>query len=218
MVPVILLSDGFLANGSEPWKMPAMSELPPVNPPAAKDANQFQAYKRDKDYLFREWATPGMAGFEHIIGGLEKNTSGSVSYDTETHQENVIIREKKVQKVADVIPLLQTTGDSGGDILVAGWGGTYGHLVSAVHELRQKGKDISLAHFNYINPLPSNTKEIFEKFNKIIVCELNTGQFLSYLRSRLPGFNYYRLNKVNGLPFTVDEITEGINKIAEDKS
>jgi len=218
MVPVIFLSDGFLANGSEPWKIPALSDMPSINPPVAKNVSGFQAYRRDKNYLFREWAIPGMAGFEHLIGGLEKNITGSVSYEPETHQENVLIREKKIEKIADVIPLLETTGDKEGDILVVGWGGTYGHLVSAVHELRQDGKNISLAHFNYIKPLPPNTKEIFEKFKKIIVCELNTGQFVSYLRSQLPGFSYYQFNKVNGLPFTVDEIIQGINKLTEDRS
>lgn len=216
MVPVILLSDGFLANGSEPWKIPLLSEMPPITPPIAKNASEFQAYKRDKNSLVREWAIPGMAGFEHRIGGLEKNITGTVSYDTETHQKNVLIREEKVQKIANDIPLLEVTGDSEGDILVTGWGGTYGHLISAVHYLRQEGKSISLAHFNYINPLPANTKAVFGKFKKIIVCELNMGQFYNYLKSRLPGFNYYQYNKVNGLPFAVDEIIQGINKLDED--
>ena len=217
MVPVILLSDGFLANGSEPWKIPILSDMPSINPRIAKNASEFQAYKRDKNFLFREWAIPGMTGFEHLIGGLEKTISGSVSYDPEIHQQNILIREKKIEKIADVIPPLDLNGDTEGDILVVGWGGTYGHLVSAVHELRQKGKNISLAHFNYIKPLPSNTKAIFEKFKMIIVCELNLGQFVNYLRSQLPGFNYYQFNKVNGLPFTVDEIIQGINKITEDE-
>ena len=158
-----------------------------------------------------------MTGFEHLIGGLEKTISGSVSYDPEIHQQNILIREKKIEKIAGVIPPLDIYGDTEGDILVVGWGGTYGHLVSAVHELRQKGKNISLAHFNYIKPLPSNTKAIFEKFKMIIVCELNLGQFVNYLRSQLTGFNYYQFNKVNGLPFTVDEIIQGINKITEDE-
>jgi 2-oxoglutarate ferredoxin oxidoreductase subunit alpha len=216
MVPVILLTDGFLGNGSEPWKIPKVDELPPIIPRIAKDASTFQAYKRDENILARDWAFPGMKDFEHRIGGLEKNVTGTVSHDPENHQRNTEIREEKVQQVVDLVPDLETCGDEDGDVLVVGWGGTYGHLISTVRELRQEGKNVSLAHFNYIKPLPANTREIFSRFKKIIVCELNMGQFASYLRDKVPGFNYHQFNKVKGLPFTVFELKQGINKLLED--
>jgi len=216
MVPVILLTDGFLGNGSEPWKVPKVAELPSITPRIAKDASTFKAYKRDEKILARDWAFPGMKDFEHLIGGLEKNVSGSVSHDPENHQRNTDIREEKVQQVVDLVPDLETCGDEDGDVLVVGWGGTYGHLISTVRELREEGKNVSLAHFNYIKPLPANTREVFSKFKKIIVCELNMGQFASYLRNKVPGFNYHQFNKVKGLPFTVFELKQGINKLLEE--
>jgi 2-oxoglutarate ferredoxin oxidoreductase subunit alpha len=157
-----------------------------------------------------------MAGFEHRIGGLEKNETGTVSHDPENHQINSEIREEKVQRVVDMIPDLEICGDDEGDVLVVGWGGTYGHMISTVRALRKEGKKVSLAHFNYIKPLPKNTEEVFKKFKKIIVCELNLGQFASYLRDKLPGFVYHQNNKVKGLPFTVDELKQGVYKLLED--
>lgn len=216
MVPVILLTDGFLGNGSEPWKLPKVAELPPITPRIAKDASTFKAYNRDEKILARDWAFPGMKGFEHLIGGLEKNVTGTVSHDPENHQRNTEIREEKVQQVVDLVPDLEPCGDEDGDVLVVGWGGTYGHLISTVRELREEGKNVSLAHFNYIKPLPANTREVFSKFKKIIVCELNMGQFASYLRDKVPGFNYHQFNKVKGLPFTVFELKQGVNKLLEE--
>ena len=216
MVPVLLLTDGFLGNGSEPWKVPKMSELPDITPRIAKDADSFKAYKRDPEILARDWAFPGMPGFEHRIGGLEKNISGTVSHDPENHQINCEIREEKVQRCIDMVPDLEVDGDEDGNVLVVGWGGTYGHLISTVRELREEGKNVSLAHFNYIKPLPKNTAEVFSCFKKIIVCELNLGQFASYLRDKVPGFTYHQANKVKGLPFTVIELKEEINKLLED--
>ena len=216
MVPVILLTDGFLGNGSEPWKIPKMEEMPSITPRIAKNPDRFRAYQRDEKILARDWAYPGMKGFEHRIGGLEKNETGTVSHDPEIHQKNTEIREGKVQRVVDLVPDLEVCGDDEGEVLVVGWGGTYGHLISAVRELRQEGKDVSLAQFNYIKPLPDNTKEVFSKFKKIIVCELNLGQFASYLRDKIPGFEYKQINKVKGLPFTVAELKDGINKLLEE--
>lgn len=217
MVPVVLLTDGFLGNGSEPWKIPVMAEMPTITPRIAKDAEEFKAYRRVDETLAREWAFPGMKGYEHRIGGLEKNEVGTVSHDPENHQVNTEIREGKVQRVVDLVPDLEICGDDdGGEILVVGWGGTYGHLISTVRELRREGKDVSLAHFNYIKPLPKNTSEVFGKFKKIIVCELNMGQFAGYLRDKVPGFTYYQANKVKGLPFTVSELKESINQLLED--
>lgn len=217
MVPVVLLTDGFLGNGSEPWKIPTMAELPSITPRIAKTADGFQPYARDNETLAREWAFPGMKGFEHRVGGLEKNIAGTVSHDPENHQKNSEDREEKVQRVVDLIPDLELCGDEdGGEVLVVGWGGTYGHLASAVRELRLNGKNVSLAHFNYIKPLPKNTKEVFSKFKKIIVCELNLGQFVAYLRDQLPEFTYYQANKVKGLPFTVSELKESVTKLLEE--
>jgi 2-oxoglutarate/2-oxoacid ferredoxin oxidoreductase subunit alpha len=216
MVPVILLTDGFLGNGSEPWRIPDMAELPSITPRIAKDAASFKAYQRDEDLLVREWAFPGMPGFEHRIGGLEKNISGTVSHDPENHQKNSEIREDKVQRTVDLVPDIEICGDEDGDVLVVGWGGTYGHLISAVRDLRKEGKNVSLAHFNYIKPLPKNTAAVFKKFKKVIVCELNLGQFASYLRDKVPGFKYHQLNKVKGLPFMLNEIKEGVNKLLEE--
>lgn len=216
MIPVILLTDGFLGNGSEPWRIPKMADLPSITPRIAKDSTQFKAFKRDIDTLAREWAFPGMAGFEHRIGGLEKNLTGSVSHDPENHQLNTEIREAKVQKVVDMVPDIEVFGENEGDVLVTGWGGTYGHLVSAVRELRGEGKKVSMAHFNYIKPLPANTEKVFRNFKKILVCELNMGQFASYLRDKIPGFRYDQCNKVKGLPFTVSEIKQGVYKLLEE--
>lgn len=215
MLPVILLTDGFLGNGSEPWKIPKMSELPEIKPPFAKDPANFQAYKRDKFTLAREWAFPGMAGFEHRIGGLEKNITGTVSHDPDNHQVNSEIREEKVQRCVDMVPELEVCGDEDGDVLVVGWGGTYGHLISAVRELRKEGKNVSLAHFNYIKPLPENTEEVLGKFKKILVCELNLGQFANYLRQQMPAYTYYQANKVKGLPFNVHEIKQSVINLLE---
>ncbi len=213
MVPVILLTDGFLGNGSEPWKVPVMAELPAITPRFAKNTETFKPYGRDAATLAREWAIPGMPGFEHRIGGLEKNAAGTVSHDPENHQVNSDIREQKVQRVVDLVPDLEVCGDDDGDVLVVGWGGTYGHLISAVRELREEGKNVTLAHFNYIKPLPKNTATVFGEFKKIIVCELNLGQFASYLRNELPQFSYHQLNKLKGLPFTVNEVKESVNKL-----
>ncbi len=217
MVPVILLTDGFLGNGSEPFRIPKVSELPPIVPRFAKDASNYNAYQRDENTLARDWAIPGIPGFEHRIGGLEKNITGTVSHDPENHHANTLIREEKVQKVVDLVPDIEVCGDEDGDVLVVGWGGTYGHLISTVRELRKEGKKVSLAHFNYIKPLPKNTVQVFEKFKKIIVCELNLGQFASYLRDKVPGFHYYQYNKVKGLPFTIKELKESINSLLEEK-
>ena len=216
MVPVILLTDGFLGNGSEPWKIPAMAELPEIKPRFAQNPETFKAYARDPETLAREWAIPGTPGFEHRIGGLEKNVAGNVSHDPDNHQVNSEIREAKVQRVVDLVPDLEVFGDEEGDVLLVGWGGTYGHMISAARELRQEGKNVSLAHFNYIKPLPKNTAEVFSKFKKIIVGELNLGQFAGYLRNMVPQFTYHQVNKLKGLPFTVNELKQSVYKLLEE--
>jgi 2-oxoglutarate/2-oxoacid ferredoxin oxidoreductase subunit alpha len=215
MVPVILLTDGFLGNGSEPWRVPKMDELPSIKPRIAKNPEIFKPYNRDPETYAREWAVPGMEGFQHRIGGLEKNAAGAVSHDPENHHVNTQIRAAKVDKVVEIIPDLEVIGEEKGDLLVVGWGGTYGHMISSVIAMQEAGKKVSLAHFNYIKPLPKNTSEVFSKFSKIVVCELNMGQFASYLRDKVPGNHYYQVNKVKGLPFSVHELVENFEKILE---
>jgi 2-oxoglutarate ferredoxin oxidoreductase subunit alpha len=218
MTPVVLLTDSYLANGTEPWKIPVMSDLPKIVPPYADRSDlPFFPYKRDKEKLARKWAIPGTPELEHRIGGLEKTVKGTVSYIPENHEHMVSLRAAKVQKVADEIPDLTPFGPESGDLLVVGWGGSYGYLVTAVRELQSEGYKTSLVNFNYINPLPKNTGEIFSRFRKIIVCELNSGQFANYLRIKHQSFKYEQINKIQGLPFTVKEIKEQCIKILEDK-
>ena len=215
MTPVILLTDGFLANGAQPWLIPSMAKLPEIKLRIAKEGDDYHPYARDPETLARTWALPGTKGLEHRIGGLEKmNITGNISYVPENHQVMTDLRAEKVERIANDIPLQEVYGNpDGGEVLVVGWGGTYGHLYSAVKELRKEGKDVSLTHFNYINPLPRNTKEIFARYKKIIVCELNLGQFASYLRSKCPGFEFLQCNKVAGLPFTVAEVKEKVGQL-----
>ena len=212
MTPVVLLTDGFLGNGAQPWKIPSLKDYPSITPRVAKEGDDYKPYARDPETLARMWALPGTKGLEHRIGGLEKvNVTGEISYVPENHQIMTDLRDAKVAKIADSIPQQEIFGNQdGGDLLVVGWGGTYGHLYSVVRELREAGKDVSLAHFNFINPLPKNTDEVLGKFKKIIVCELNLGQFAQYLRAKFPHYTYYQYNKVAGLPFTVVELKEKI--------
>jgi len=218
MTPVILLTDGFLANGSEPWRIPSMKDLPKINPPFAdKKEIPFLPYKRDCETLARSWAIPGTPGMEHRIGGLEKTLKGTVSYIPENHEMMVNFRADKVARVADKIPELKVWGEESGDLLVVGWGGTRGYLMTAVRELQSEGYKVGLAHFNYINPMPKNVKEIFAKFKKIVVAELNMGQFADYLRMKHHEFSYAQINKVQGLPFTINELKEKCIKLLEEK-
>jgi len=218
MTPVILLTDGYLANGSEPWRIPNTDSLPHINPPFAdKKELPFMPYKRNCDTLARSWAVPGTPGLEHRIGGLEKTLKGTVSYIPENHEMMVNFRADKVARVVSKIPPLGVIGEESGDLLVVGWGGTKGYLLTAVRELQNEGYKVGLAHFNYINPLPGNVNEIFSRFRKIVVAELNTGQFADYLRQKHQNFRYEQINKVQGLPFTINEIKEKCIKLLEEK-
>ena len=210
MTPVLLLSEGFLGNGSEPWLIPSMKDYPKIVPPFIQQNTEYKPYERDPETLVRKWAVPGMAGCEHRVGGLEKNHNGVLSSDPQNHAIMVAERAMKVEKVAEDIPLQQVYGSESGKLLVVGWGGTYGHLLSAVQQAREEGLDVSLANFDYILPLPKNTEEIFSRFEHILVCELNNGHFVNYLRGRLPQFSYSQYNKVQGQPFLVQEIVAAI--------
>ena len=214
MMPVILMSEGFIANGSEPWKIPSMADYPAIKPPFIEECEGgFKPFERDPQTFVRKWAVPGKKGLNHRVGGLEKNPAGLISSDPENHAMMVAARAEKIARVADCIPAQKVIGDSEGDVLVVGWGGTFGHLFTAVNELSAQGHKVSLAHFDYINPLPKNTAEIFAKFKKIIVCELNSGHFADYLRAKLPQFSYLQYNKVQGQPFIVKEVVDAIKKI-----
>ncbi|HHJ09630.1 MAG TPA: 2-oxoacid:acceptor oxidoreductase subunit alpha [Bacteroidetes bacterium] len=217
MTPVVLMTDGFLANGSEPWRIPKMSEMPEIKTRKVPEgADDYQPYKRDPETLARGWAIPGTPGLEHRIGGLEKDEiTGNVSYDPVNHQMMTNIRAEKIKQIVKNIPELEAEGEQEGDVLLVGWGSTYGHLKSAQEELDKDGKKVGLAHFNYINPLPGNVTDVFGKYKKILVCELNMGQFANYLRMNYPQFDYHQLNKVQGLPFTLAEIKEAVNNLLE---
>ncbi|MCA0152114.1 2-oxoacid:acceptor oxidoreductase subunit alpha [Winogradskyella vincentii] len=216
MTPVILLTDGYIANGSEPWKIKQVSEMPEIkNHKITEVSENWQPYDRDKNTLARNWAVPGTFGLEHRIGGLEKDKiTGNVSYVPENHEFMTKTRAEKIKRVQNYIPDLKTEFVESGDLLVIGWGGTYGSLYSAVKQMHEEGNDkIGYAHFNYINPLPKNTEEIFSKFEKIVVCELNNGQFVHILRMNFNKFNISQFNKIQGLPFGNTELINKFNQL-----
>ncbi|NPA35592.1 MAG: 2-oxoacid:acceptor oxidoreductase subunit alpha [Chlorobi bacterium] len=219
MTPVILLTDGFLGNGTQPWKIPDLSDFPKINVPVVDEnmREEWKPYIRDPEKLSRYWAYPGMKGFAHRIGGLEKDyITGAVSHDPINHQRMVDVRQAKVDKVVDYIPELEIIGEEDADLLIIGWGGTFGHLYTAYEELTNEGHKVALAHFNYIQPLPKNTSDILSKFDKKVVCELNMGQFANYLRMNFEGITLKQYNKVQGLPFTVKELKEHFIKLLEE--
>ena len=219
MTPVILLTDGFIANGSQPWRIPQMSDYPAICPPIVEphpEGEAFMPYTRDARHV-RGWAFPGKAGLEHRIGGLEKDhLKGCISYDPSNHQEMVRTRAAKVAAVVEDLPRQEVFGETQGDLLVIGWGGTRGHLQSAVEALQEEGKRISLCHLNYINPLPDGVREILQGFRRIVVCELNEGQMAGYLRQHFQEFRFEQYNKCEGLPFTTVELTSEFNRLLEE--
>ncbi|MBN1158574.1 MAG: 2-oxoacid:acceptor oxidoreductase subunit alpha [Bacteroidales bacterium] len=215
MTPVILLSDGYLANGSELWHIPEISELPKIKVPRIKDNDpSFKPYNRDPETLSRFWAVPGQEGLRHHIGGLEKaDVTGEISYDPFNHEIMTLLRRDKLDKVVYYIPRQEVIGQPEGDLLVIGWGGTFGALYTAVQEMQEEGHSISLVQLNYINPLPYNIPDILGRFKNIVVCELNLGQLATYLRSKLPHFHYLQFNKVQGLPFLISELKHKFEEI-----
>ncbi len=219
MTPVILLTDGFLGNGTQPWRIKFAEDMPAiVSRKVTTRINDNTPFVREQKTLARNWAVPGTPDLMHRIGSLEKDfVTGQASHVPENHEKMVKLREEKVQRVANVIPQLSVMGEESGDLLVVGWGGTFGHLSSAVKTMQKKGFKVSLAHFNYIKPLPKNTAEIFSRYKTIVVCELNLGQFANYLRSTLQQFNYQTYNKIQGLPFTEVELVNEFKTILEEK-
>ena len=226
MCPVFLLSDGYLANGSEPWKLPDSTKLPKIeithptgpnsdgwNGPGHEvgegAASKYLPYKRDK-YLSRPWAIPGTPGLEHRIGGIEKqDTTGNINYEPANHEHMVHTRWQKIENIALTIPDLEVTGDADAELLLIGWGGTYGSIFTAVERAQRKGLKVASAHLRYLNPMPKNTEAVLKRFKKVLVPELNTGQLCWLLRAKYL-VDAKGLNKVQGRPFLISEIEEGI--------
>jgi 2-oxoglutarate ferredoxin oxidoreductase subunit alpha len=215
MTPVVLLTDGFLANGAEPWRLPDLEALGRIEAPFRTDPEGFQPYARDPKTLVRPWAVPGTTGLEHRVGGLEKaEGSGNVSYDSVNHERMIHIREQKVDAVADDIPLAEPTGDSQGKLLVLGWGSTFGAINGAVRRARAKGLDVSMVHLRHLNPFPRNLEELMKRFDRILVPENNTGQLAFLIQGRFLQ-EVTRLNKCQGQPFKESEILDAITEIVQ---
>ncbi len=215
LTPVILLTDAYVANGSAAWKLPSLDELPAIRPHYVTEAQKgnYTPYERDPQSLVRYWAISGQEGYTHIIGGLEKDgATGAISTEPENHDRMCRLRAEKVARIP--VPDVEVAGDADdAELLVVGFGGTYGHLYSAMEELRQKGHKVALAHFEYINPLPANTAEVLRRYPRVVVAEQNLGQFAAYLRSKVDGFVPSQFNQVKGQPFVVAELVKAFEEI-----
>lgn len=224
MTPVILLTDAFIANGSAAWRIPDyMNDFPDIKPNYVSNYHGeavWKPYRRNKETFVRYWATPGMEGFAHRIGGLEKDyDTSSISTDPKNHQKMVETRQAKIDKIADFIPEVEVKGDKDdADLLIVGWGGTSGHLHEVMDTMRRNGQKVALAHFRFINPLPKNTAEVLKRYPKVVVAEQNKGQFANYLRSKIDDFTPYRFNRVKGQPFIVSRLVEEFTHIIEEKN
>jgi 2-oxoglutarate ferredoxin oxidoreductase subunit alpha len=213
MTPVIYLTDGYLANGAEPWLLPDVDKLPRFDVKFRTDPAGFKVYKRAPETLAREWVRPGTPGLEHRIGGLEKDfLTGNVSYDPMNHEAMVRVRAAKVAGIANDIPLQEINGAPEGDLLVVGWGGTYGALTQAVNQCRARGVKVSSVHLRHLNPFPRNLGEILSRFKHVLVPELNLGQLVKILRTNY-GIDAQGYNKVQGKPFKVTEIIHAIEEV-----
>ena len=215
MTPVVLITDAFIANGSAAWKLPKLEEYPAIVPPFVKPEMKgtWTPYQRNEENNVRYWAVPGTEGFMHILGGLEKdNKTGAISTDPENHHLMTVLRQEKIAKIQ--VPDVEVEGDKDdAELLIVGFGGTYGHLHAAMDEMRAAGKKVAMAHFKYINPLPKNTEEVLKKYKKVVVAEQNMGQFAGYLRMKIDGFVPYQYNEVKGQPFVVTELAEAFTEI-----
>ncbi len=206
MTPVFYLSDGYIANGAEPWKIPQLSDLPPMKQVLRQDPTGFLPYERDEQTLARPWAVPGTPGLAHRIGGLEKqHRTGNVSYDPANHDFMVRLRAEKIARIANFIPDLAVEGDPEGDLLVLGWGGTYGAIATATEELRRQGYRVSNAHLRYLNPFPRNLGDVLKRFKRVAVAELNLGQLNLLIRGMFL-VDSVSINKVAGKPFKISEL------------
>ena len=214
MTPVVLLTDAFVANGSAAWKLPKLADYPVINPPfvPAELKGTWTPYQRNEEGV-RYWALPGTEGFTHILGGLEKdNATGAISTNPENHHLMTLLRQQKIDNIQ--VPDVVVEGDKDdAELLIVGFGGTYGHLHAAMDEMRAAGKKVALAHFKYINPLPKNTAEVVKKYPKVVVAEQNMGQFAGYLRMKIDGFVPAQYNEVKGQPFVVNELVAAFTEI-----
>jgi 2-oxoglutarate ferredoxin oxidoreductase subunit alpha len=213
--PVVLLTDAFIANGSSSMLVPDVDKMPAINIPIAPESAKgaYKPYSRDPETFVRWKAIPGTEGFTHRLGGLEKNESGAISTDPNVHQTQVNNRQAKIDYIANCIPELEVTGDTDADTLIVGWGGTYGHISAAVEECRAAGMKLAQTHFTYINPLPKNTAEVLKRYKKILVCELNNGQFAGLLRMKIDGLSVRQYNEVKGQPFQIASLVEAIKAL-----
>lgn len=213
MTPVLVLTDGYLSLGAEPWRVPETSSLPKLTAAFRRDPEGFAPYRRDPETLARPWAIPGTPGLEHRIGGLEKDfITGNISYDPVNHQKMTEVRAKKVANIANDIPDLRVTGDEQGDLLVLGWGSTYGFIAAAVEEARAKGLNVSHAHFRHLNPWPKNTGEVLRRFRRVLIPEMNSGQLFQLMRKDFL-LDAVPLTKMQGKPFRVSEIVAKIDEL-----
>ncbi len=216
MTPVLVLSDGYLANGAEPWKIPDVDQLPRIQPNVAHPGEPYQPYRRDEKTLARKWATPGTAGFEHRIGGLEKeNGTGNVSYEPENHQLMTDLRAAKVAKVGEAVKEPDIYGDPQGDVLIVSWGSTFGTVLTVVDELRQEGASVSFYHLRWVNPLPKKLDNYIKNFKKVIIPELNTGQLSMLLRARYL-VDIVSYGQMKGQPILVHKLKEKIAELIEE--
>ena len=217
LTPVVLLTDAYVANGSAAWKLPHIDNLPEIRPHYAtpEQKGNYSPYKRDPENGARYWAIPGQEGYTHILGGLEKDSdTGAISTDPDNHDKMCRLRAEKVARIN--VPDVEVLGDADdADLLIVGFGGTFGHLYSAMDEMRRAGRKVALAHFSYINPLPKNTAEVMNKYKKVVVAEQNLGQFAGYLRMMVDGFAPYQFNEVKGQPFVVAELVKAFNNILD---
>ena len=222
MTPVVLLTDGYIANGSSSWKIPSMSDYPEIKPNYVQNYNEeknWTPYVRNEKTKARYWATPGMPNYAHRVGGLEKDyLTGVISSDGDNHQLMTDTRQAKVDNIANYIPELEVMGDNDAETLIVGWGGTFGHLLEAYRDIKDQGYKIAFTQFKFIAPLPKNTSEVLKRYSRIIVAEQNEGQFANYLNSQIKGLNIHKYNRTTGQPFLVWKLVEEfINILEEDK-
>ncbi|MBP1539664.1 MAG: 2-oxoacid:acceptor oxidoreductase subunit alpha [Prevotella sp.] len=215
LTPVVLLTDAFIANGSAAWRLPNVEKLPEIRPHRVSDEMKdgYTPYQRDEKTCVRYWAVPGQEGFQHILGGLEKDgQTGAISTDPENHDRMVRLRQRKVELIP--VPDLEVLGDKDdAELLIVGFGSTYGHLYSAMEELRKEGCKVAMAQFSFINPLPKNTAEVLRRYKKVVVAEQNLGQLAAYLRTKVSGVNILQYNEVKGQPFTVEALVKNIKPV-----
>jgi 2-oxoglutarate ferredoxin oxidoreductase subunit alpha len=215
--PVIVLSDAYVANGAEPWRVPDLDDVPPieVRHPVREDMeDDWLRYARDASTGAPPWIIPGTPGLEHRIGGLEKDDDGNVCYDPDNHDRMTRLRADKIARAADVIPPLEVRGPDSGDVLMLGWGGTYGAITTAADDLRSMGRSVSSAHLRYLNPMPSNTEEVLRRFGRVVIPEINTGQLSMLIRSRYL-IDAIGINIVRGRPLNVDTMIDRVIEILD---